>query len=66
MKDEYDFSHAEQGKFYIPIEEIQIPIYLDQDIQQYLNQIGGFNPDKLRVLVNDILRKNLELLDKTN
>jgi hypothetical protein len=66
MKDEYDFSHAEQGKFYIPIEEIQIPIYLDQDIQQYLNQIGGFNQDKLRVLVNDILRKNLELLDKIN
>ncbi len=66
MKDEYDFSHAEQGKFYIPIEEIQIPIYLDQDIQQHLNQIGGFNPEKLRVLVNDLLRKNLELLDKIN
>ncbi len=62
MKDEYDFSHAEQGKFYIPIEEIQIPIYLDQDIQHYLNEKGGFNPEQLRILVNDLLRKNIELL----
>jgi hypothetical protein len=27
MKDEYDFSSAEQGKFYIPSEEIPVPIY---------------------------------------
>jgi len=25
MKDEYDFSNAEQGKFFVPLEEIQIP-----------------------------------------
>ena len=28
--DEYDFSHAEQGKFYVPLEETQIPVYLEQ------------------------------------
>lgn len=66
MKDEYDFSDAEQGKFYVPIEEIQIPIYLDQDIQQYLNQMGGGNPERLRVLVNDLLRKDIALLNKMN
>jgi len=31
MKDEYDFTGAEQGKFYRPIEELDIPIYLDQE-----------------------------------
>lgn len=25
MKDEYDFSEAEQGRFYRPIEELDIP-----------------------------------------
>ncbi|MCK9372700.1 MAG: hypothetical protein M0P91_05840 [Sulfuricurvum sp.] len=25
MKEEYDFTNAEQGKFYIPLEEIDIP-----------------------------------------
>jgi hypothetical protein len=29
MKDEYDFSNAEQGKFYVPVEDIQMPVYLD-------------------------------------
>jgi hypothetical protein len=27
MKEEYDFSNAEQGKFYVPVENIQLPIY---------------------------------------
>jgi hypothetical protein len=38
MKEEYDFSNAEQGKFYVPVENIQLPIYFDKDIIQYLNQ----------------------------
>lgn len=32
MKDEYDFSNAEQGKFYRPIEALDIPIYLDKEV----------------------------------
>jgi len=31
MKDEYDFTNAEQRKFYVPVEEIETPIYLDKD-----------------------------------
>jgi hypothetical protein len=38
MKEEYDFSNAEQVKFYVPVEDIQLPIYLDKDIIQYLNE----------------------------
>ena len=36
MKKEYDFTNAEQGKFYRPIEELEIPIYLDNDVKEYL------------------------------
>ncbi|WP_446012137.1 hypothetical protein [Candidatus Electrothrix sp.] len=35
MKDEYDFTNAEQGKFYRPIEELDIPVYLDKEIRQF-------------------------------
>ncbi|MCI5158687.1 MAG: hypothetical protein D3906_09670 [Candidatus Electrothrix sp. AUS1_2] len=35
MKDEYDFENAEQGKFYRPIEELDIPVYLDKEIRQF-------------------------------
>ncbi len=36
MKKEYDFANAEQGKFYRPLEELDIPIYLDQDVKEFL------------------------------
>ncbi|MDM8549133.1 hypothetical protein QUF72_03610 [Desulfobacterales bacterium HSG2] len=35
MKEEYDFTNAEQGKFYKPIEELDIPIYLDKDVRKF-------------------------------
>jgi hypothetical protein len=35
MKEEYDFTNAEQGKFYIPLDEIETPIYLDKDIASF-------------------------------
>ena len=35
MKDEYDFSNAEQGKFYRSIEELDIPIYLDKEVKAF-------------------------------
>jgi len=31
MKNEYDFTNAQQGKFFRPIEELEIPIYLDKE-----------------------------------
>ena len=34
-KKEYDFSRAEQGKFYRPIEELEIPVYLDEEITAF-------------------------------
>ncbi|WP_426993100.1 hypothetical protein [Methylomonas sp. CM2] len=61
MKDEYDFSNAEQGKFYVPLEDIQIPIYLDRDIALYLSEKCQSNPENLQLLVNDLLRKDIEI-----
>ena len=61
MKDEYDFSNAEQGKFYVPIEEMQMPIYLDQDIVCYLSEKCKSNTESMQLLVNDLLRKDIEI-----
>jgi hypothetical protein len=62
MKDEYDFSTAEQGKFYVPVEDIQMPIYLDKDIANYLSEKCQANPESLQTLVNDLLRKDIEIV----
>jgi hypothetical protein len=63
MKAEYDFSQAEQGKFYVPAEFIQLPIYLEQDVQQSLSRLLKDKPiESLQALVNQLLRKDIELL----
>ncbi len=61
MKEEYGFSNAEQGKFYVPVENIQLPIYLDKDVIQYLNEKYLTTRESLQSLVNDLLRKDIEI-----
>jgi len=63
MKDEYDFTNAEQGKFYIPVEEIEMPIYLDKDIVEFF-QNKKENKINLQKLVNDLLRKDIEIAQR--
>ncbi len=60
MKEEYDFSNAEKGKFYRPREELKIPVYLEDDVLLYLQERKG-NAD-LSSIVNEILRKEIEIL----
>ncbi len=35
MKELYDFSKGVKGKFYIPENEIELPVYLDKANQEY-------------------------------
>ena len=63
MKKEYDFKDAEQGKFYRPIEELEIPIYLDEDVKRYFLQnirekTKSFSLNKI---VNELLKKDIEI-----
>jgi hypothetical protein len=60
MKDEYDFSNAEKGKFYRPREELKIPVYLEEDVLLYLQ--GRKKDADLSSIVNEILRKEIEIL----
>ncbi len=61
MKKEYDFSNAEQGKFYIPVEDIELPVYLDKEIIKYFSEKCLITQDSLQTLVNDLLRKDIEI-----
>lgn len=60
MKNEYDFSNAEKGKFYRPREELKIPVYLEDDVLLYLQ--GRKRDADLSTIVNEILRKEIEIL----
>jgi hypothetical protein len=66
MKKEYDFTDAEQGKFYRPIEELDIPIYLEKEVQDFLMKYVGKNEDSssLSELVNSLVKKDIEISKK--
>jgi hypothetical protein len=38
MKDQYDFSKGERGKFFRPNAELSLPIYLNADVDAYLTE----------------------------
>lgn len=65
MNKEYDFTNAEQGKFYKPIEELDIPIYLDKEIYQYFidNKKNSSNYS-LNEIVNSLIKKDIEISKK--
>jgi len=64
MKKEYDFSKAEQGKFYRPLEELEIPIYLDKEVKTFFSKKAVERKIGVDKIVNTILRKEMELLRK--
>ena len=66
MKDEYDFTGAEQGKFYRPIEELDIPIYLDKEVKDFFVQKmrRARQPLSVSEIVNSVLKKDIEISEK--
>ncbi len=63
MKAEYDFNNAEQGKFYRPLEELEIPIYLDQEVKEFFLQKLKIQKQyfSLNKTINSLLKKDIEI-----
>jgi hypothetical protein len=66
MRDEYDFTNAQQGKFYRPIEELEIPIYLDKEILAFLlkNIQKRGKEYSLNSIVNALIKQDIEISKK--
>ena len=62
MRDEYDFSKGERGKFYRPDAKLSLPVYLDEDVQATLATLASAKGVDLSALVNDLLKKDIELI----
>ena len=64
MKREYDFSKAERGKFYRKGAELRLPIYLEAKLQSQLERIAQKKGKELSDVVNQLVRKEVELLEE--
>ena len=62
MRDEYDFTKGERGKFYHPNAKLNLPVYLDDEVQIQLTELAKAKGVELSYLVNALLKKDIELI----
>ena len=63
MKREYNFSKGARGKFFRKGAELKLPIYLDNATRRRLERIAKRNGKPVTELVNQLLKKDVELLE---
>lgn len=63
MKAEYDFSKGERGKFYHPGATLNLPVYLDPDVDTFMRQVSLKTGKDVEKLVNEWLRSNIKLVE---
>lgn len=61
MKKEYDFSKADQGKFYCKPENMKIPVYLDSALENFYSERARKRKIDMGTLINAVLRKEMDL-----
>ncbi len=64
MKDEYDFTNAELGWFYRTDVQLNIPVYLDQDVESWFAEKAKLKGVNLQSLINELLRKDISLIQE--
>jgi hypothetical protein len=63
MPSEIDFSAGERGKFFAPHARLNLPVYLDAEVQAYLVQLAARKGMALSDLANDLLKKEIIMLE---
>ena len=64
MKREYDFSKGVRGKFYRKGAELRLPIYLDVKLQKQLERLAEKNGKDVNDLVNQLVQREVELIEE--
>jgi hypothetical protein len=64
MKKEYDFSKATRGKFFRAGARLRLPIYLEQDVQSQLEKIARRKHQPINLTANQLIRKEIELIEQ--
>ena len=63
MKEEYDFSTATRGKFFRAGTQLIPPVHLEPEVLDYLASRAKARGTSLSALVNELLKKDIELIE---
>ena len=58
-----DFSKGVRGKFYHPNATLNIPVYLDKEVQAYLAAIAARKAIPISDLANDLLKHEIQIIE---
>ena len=61
MKREYDFSKGVRGKFFRQRMKLNLPVYLDEEVLLFVQDIASKRKADASTVVNQLLRSNMEL-----
>lgn len=59
---EINLSGGLRGQFYQPGVTVNVPVYLETDVQAYLSAIASRKGVALSELANDLLKKDIQIL----
>ena len=63
MKKEYDFSKGVRGKFYNADAELNLPIYLEPEIAEFVQKLAVEKNVDMNKIVNLLLKKDKEIIE---
>ncbi|WP_206196885.1 hypothetical protein [Zooshikella ganghwensis] len=63
MRDEYDFSKGERGKFFNPEAKKNLPVYLEAEVLEYFAARAEAKGIELNTMVNELLKKDIALIE---
>ena len=63
MRKEYDFSKGERGKFFKKNVKFNLPIYLEDEIFNYMENIAQKRKTDISSIVNQLLRNDIQLFE---
>ena len=61
MKAEYNFSKGERGKFSHKDIKLNLPVYLDHDVLEFIEKIAKRKNVDIQTVVNQLLKNDIKL-----
>ncbi|MDP6118785.1 MAG: hypothetical protein QGG53_43535 [Planctomycetota bacterium] len=63
MKDDYDFSEGERGKFFNENAILRIPVFLDSENLVFVEKIATKKQKDISTVVNELIRSDRDLAE---
>ncbi len=63
MKEEYDFSNGERGKFYREDAVFSLPVYLEPEVEHFVTHLARKQKKNISEVVNALLMRDKEIIE---